>query len=58
MKNKLSKKDKILKMLESKHWLNDSCCFTSDDFRRMDMHSTVEYREKYNDVIYARKVLQ
>jgi len=58
---KETKKSKILKMFNDQDWhfiSNDYACktLTYDDFSKHGLSPTVEYQERYCDVIYARKI--
>lgn len=58
----MSKKDKILEMFNSIEWQKTaqgySKIFTNESFRSRGLCGTVEYGEKYCDVIYARRIFQ
>jgi len=58
MRRIMNKKQKILKQLEGKTWHNGSTTFTKDDFIAIDLDSSYELGETYNDVIYTRRILQ
>ncbi len=55
-----TKKDKILKIFNSKPWINgrdwESKIITYDDFRGAGLDGNWEYQEKYNDVAYAQQI--
>lgn len=54
----MTKKQKILKLLAEKTWHNNSTWFSKEDFERMRFDSSYEYGDKYNDIIYTKRVLQ
>lgn len=59
---KETKKSVILRMFNSKDWyfVSDRYAtktFTNQDFRDFDLGATIEYQDKYCDVIYARQIL-
>lgn len=58
-----TKREKILKLFESKDWIESPSGYkvkviTYDDFRSIGLSSTIEYQEKYCDPIYAGQILR
>lgn len=54
----MTKKQKILNKLSEKTWFRGMTQFIMSDFEQMGFATTVEYGEKYGDIIYTRRVLQ
>jgi hypothetical protein len=60
---KLTKKQRILDMFNSQEWFKSSGgnmvkTFTGDHFWSYDLAPWIEDCESYNDVIYARRIIQ
>lgn len=54
----MNKKDKIMKIFDSKEWYRNSKTITYNDFYHAGLDPTIEYGESYCDVIYARRIFQ
>ncbi len=58
----MTKKDKILKMFNDAEWIlaigEEQKIFTYETFRDYGLSPTIEYGERYCDVIYARMIFQ
>lgn len=54
----MTKKEKILNKLSEKQWYKGATTLTYEDFKDMNMCPTIEYGERYCDVIYARRIIQ
>lgn len=58
----MTKKEKILKLFEDADWLDIAGTWVKiigyDDFLGIGLNQTIEYGEKYCDVIYARRIIQ
>jgi len=54
----MTKKDKILKIFNSKKFNNGWKIFTYEDFFNEGLAPTIEYGQSYCDVIYAKRILQ
>lgn len=57
----MTKREKILKIFNDAEWINNSPSFRSkiityDMFKSAGLGNTIEYQEKYCDVIYARHI--
>ena len=54
----MTKKDKILLIFSEKNWHDGVKILTYEDFQSEGLCPTMEYGEKYNDIIYARRIFQ
>lgn len=58
----MSKKDVILKMFNDSEWVIQTTfrfkTITYDDFMKNGLSPTIEYGEKYCDVIYAKRIFK
>lgn len=54
----MTKKDKILQLFNSKKFERGVKTFTYDDFYNIGLNPTIEYGEKYCDIIYASRVIK
>lgn len=58
----MTKKEKILEMFDKVEWTKGlsgkrTKILTYEHFRENGLNATIEYQEKYCDVIYARQIL-
>jgi len=53
-----TKKQKIIDIFNSKEWINNVKIITGEDFDNVGLSDCIEFGTKYNNIIYAKRILK